>query len=671
MGWWWYAVESALLLLTAYFAGAWLGCIIRRLAFPNSLAADGHIAAAGAGGALATGGIRAPERWPEITPEPATDAVGRFERALTGGADLPPVDADAVTTVPLPVMRPVEPLLPRIDAIAEPTPPAPPAAEDVAPPVAPVPPVIPAPLSERIEAAAEAARHAPSLADIPGGAAASAAALAAAAATGLYRGERELPGSERYDLPTPPAEPAAPIIAAPAPSAPADDAPRAAERAAAAAAAAAATLAAATVAVAPRVIYPVAAGDGETTSFTAEITAPLAPPAAAPAPAAIIPATPPAAPPADDLTRIRGISPDVARQLTALGVSSFASIAAFDAAAVRRVNDAIGGRGRVERENWIEQAQILARGGLTHFAASETADAVILAAPGADEGTPLAPSATDADFDGGDVNSAAVASSTDLMAAEAGAAEAATVADLAAFAASPGEPPSADVLTRIYGINPDVEHRLAAEGITRFRQIAAWSDADVSRFDALVGGTGRVARENWVGQARALASLDEPLPPLAKLAPASLAVATVAPEVAGHEAAERAPVQAVEAPAAEENEAPAPRSDLAALRSVRSEALRGTDEPAPAAVDDLKRIRGVGVLVEKKLNALGVSSYEQIANWSADDVERVSGVLDFRGRIERENWIEQARILASGGQTEFSRRVDRGEVESSRTRQQD
>jgi hypothetical protein len=36
--------------------------------------------------------------------------------------------------------------------------------------------------------------------------------------------------------------------------------------------------------------------------------------------------------------------------------------------------------------------------------------------------------------------------------------------------------------------------------------------------------------------------------------------------------------------------------------------------------------------------------------------------MEFKGRIERENWIEQARILASGGQTDFSRRFERGEV---------
>jgi predicted flap endonuclease-1-like 5' DNA nuclease len=96
---------------------------------------------------------------------------------------------------------------------------------------------------------------------------------------------------------------------------------------------------------------------------------------------------------------------------------------------------------------------------------------------------------------------------------------------------------------------------------------------------------------------------------------------------------------------------------------VRSEALRGDAAYyAPSEIDDLKRIRGIGVLIEKKLNSLGITSYEQVANWTSADIARISQMLDFVGRIERENWVEQARILASGGQTEFSRRADRGEV---------
>jgi predicted flap endonuclease-1-like 5' DNA nuclease len=128
-------------------------------------------------------------------------------------------------------------------------------------------------------------------------------------------------------------------------------------------------------------------------------------------------------------------------------------------------------------------------------------------------------------------------------------------------------------------------------------------------------------------------------------------------------APEPAPAQVTEAELKPAQDRAPPARDMSHLRSVRSEALRGPEASRPfGAADDLKRIRGIGVLIEKKLTSLGVTSYEQVANWTGADIERVSQILDFKGRIERENWIEQARILATGGQTEFSRRNDRSDA---------
>jgi len=84
------------------------------------------------------------------------------------------------------------------------------------------------------------------------------------------------------------------------------------------------------------------------------------------------------------------------------------------------------------------------------------------------------------------------------------------------------------------------------------------------------------------------------------------------------------------------------------------------------SADDLKRIRGIGVLTEKRLNALGTTTYRHIADWTPEDVDRISKALDFKGRIQRENWVEQARILSAGGDTEFSRRLDRQSGDASR-----
>jgi len=72
------------------------------------------------------------------------------------------------------------------------------------------------------------------------------------------------------------------------------------------------------------------------------------------------------------------------------------------------------------------------------------------------------------------------------------------------------------------------------------------------------------------------------------------------------------------------------------------------------------------VVIEKKLEAMGITTYSQIGNWSTSDIDKVSNALDFKGRIEREGWVEQARILDGGGQTDFSRRMDRGDVPGGR-----
>jgi len=63
-----------------------------------------------------------------------------------------------------------------------------------------------------------------------------------------------------------------------------------------------------------------------------------------------------------------------------------------------------------------------------------------------------------------------------------------------------------DDLTRIKGLGPKLRARLAELGVTRFAQIAAWSDADIAAVDAQLGAfAGRATRDNWVVQARFLA----------------------------------------------------------------------------------------------------------------------------------------------------------------------
>ena len=61
--------------------------------------------------------------------------------------------------------------------------------------------------------------------------------------------------------------------------------------------------------------------------------------------------------------------------------------------------------------------------------------------------------------------------------------------------------------------------------------------------------------------------------------------------------------------------------------------------------DDLTRIKGVGPVIARKLNTMGITTFRQIADFTAEDVARVDEVMDFKGRIEREGWTRQAREL--------------------------
>ena len=62
--------------------------------------------------------------------------------------------------------------------------------------------------------------------------------------------------------------------------------------------------------------------------------------------------------------------------------------------------------------------------------------------------------------------------------------------------------------------------------------------------------------------------------------------------------------------------------------------------------DELTRIKGIGPTIEKKLNRMGIKRFEQIAGWDLADVAVIDQRLAFKGRIERENWVKQARKLA-------------------------
>lgn len=83
---------------------------------------------------------------------------------------------------------------------------------------------------------------------------------------------------------------------------------------------------------------------------------------------------------------------------------------------------------------------------------------------------------------------------------------------------------------------------------------------------------------------------------------------------------------------------------------------------ASGGADDLKQLKGVGPALEKKLHAEGVTTFAQVAAWGPADITDMDDKLSFKGRIDRDGWVEQAKALASGEETEFSKKVAKGGV---------
>ena len=62
--------------------------------------------------------------------------------------------------------------------------------------------------------------------------------------------------------------------------------------------------------------------------------------------------------------------------------------------------------------------------------------------------------------------------------------------------------------------------------------------------------------------------------------------------------------------------------------------------------DDLTQISGVGPVIVGKLEALGITTFQQVADFTAQDIERIDGELNFKGRIDRDEWVKQATEFA-------------------------
>lgn len=130
-----------------------------------------------------------------------------------------------------------------------------------------------------------------------------------------------------------------------------------------------------------------------------------------------------------------------------------------------------------------------------------------------------------------------------------------------------------------------------------------------------------------------------------------------------------APATQTAAPAAAASVAPSEKSPPAQKAPAKKAAPKAAAKPVAAdgkpemlqaaregGADNLKLLKGVGPKLEQTLNELGVFHFDQIASWRKKEIQWVDDRLKFKGRIERDDWIKQAKVLAKGGETEFSKR---------------
>ena len=93
---------------------------------------------------------------------------------------------------------------------------------------------------------------------------------------------------------------------------------------------------------------------------------------------------------------------------------------------------------------------------------------------------------------------------------------------------------------------------------------------------------------------------------------------------------------------------------IRAQAKVRGGPVKGGEAPAGLKLTQLVAFLlflwllsryGVGPVLEKKLHALGIKTYAEIAAWTADDIARIDDELNFKGRIERDGWLDQVKTL--------------------------
>ena len=128
---------------------------------------------------------------------------------------------------------------------------------------------------------------------------------------------------------------------------------------------------------------------------------------------------------------------------------------------------------------------------------------------------------------------------------------------------------------------------------------------------------------------------------------------TASPKAALKPAEKATAASTAEKPAKAPAKAKTPAKAKAAASKAEAHPVEGKkprtmSAPRKSGPDDLKLISGVGPKLEGVLNALGFWHFDQVSKWTADEIAWVDSNLKFKGRIERDNWVDQATKLAKG-----------------------
>jgi NADH-quinone oxidoreductase subunit E len=172
---------------------------------------------------------------------------------------------------------------------------------------------------------------------------------------------------------------------------------------------------------------------------------------------------------------------------------------------------------------------------------------------------------------------------------------------------------------------------------------------------ALVGAR----REGQNGQAAELeagvseeAEASEEKSETAKVAHLAVPVLAAPPPTA-KEGAVAEPVRTSAVTSKSEPTRPAATNPPSATAGKNSNRPKGIPAPRAGSPDELQRISGVGPKIEISLHQMGIFHFDQIAAWTTEQEQWVDDQLKFRGRIGRDEWVKQAKLLAHGKEEEF------------------